>query len=327
MAMGDMSRAWLRRPSLAVARLRGRGLLVLSARDLLRAAGEENALLVALVAPSPAAVHGFARAARDAAAPLLLARPSGAADEKGPEEARDDAAFVEAAFDAAAEVHLTGPLALLKEPPRAGSATPERERVQRELETGFTGVALATEPDSAPAARDAALAAAQACQRELGLEVVPLGGSIELGVELVRQLASRGAAPSALRVPDEDAAEAARPHVGGVALSVASEIAPRELVGRGIRQLVASGPFLRALQRAAPREVLEQLESWADERGATIEQAAARHQRMLRDLPQHIQLKLEALCCFEAQELYARAGVRDSAGPVAERVGSLAKDE
>ena len=65
---------------------------MLSMRDLLAAAAREDLMLVALAAPAPAAIAGFARAARDASAPLLLARPSGAADEKGPQEARDDAA-------------------------------------------------------------------------------------------------------------------------------------------------------------------------------------------------------------------------------------------
>src|SRR3982751_3861180 len=83
-----MEGAWSRRPATAVSRLSGRSLLVLSARDLLGAAREDSSLLVALVAPVPAAIAGFVRAARDARAPLLLARPSGAADEVGPEEAR-----------------------------------------------------------------------------------------------------------------------------------------------------------------------------------------------------------------------------------------------
>src|SRR4051812_32591799 len=152
---------------------------------------------------------GFARAARDLAAPLLLARPSGSADEKGPEEARDDTSFVESAIHAAEGVRFFGPMAFLKEPPRKGSAVPERDRILREIETGFTGVAVTARPDTAASARDAALVAAQVCQRELGLEIVPLGGSPELGLELVRQLASRGAPPSALRVPDEEGVQAA----------------------------------------------------------------------------------------------------------------------
>jgi hypothetical protein len=321
--MDAPSPAWMRRPSLAVARLRGRPLLVLSARDLLRAAVAEKTLLVALVAPTPAAVLGFARAARDAGVPLVLARPSGAAEEKGPEEARDDTAFVEAAFDSATQVGLQGPLALLKEPPRAGSATPDRERVQREVETGFTGVALAARPDSAAAARDAALAGAQVCNRELGLEIVPLGGSIERAMDLCRQLASRGAPPSALRIAGDDGpAESA-----GIALSTTNETSLRDLAGRGVRQLVASGPFLRALEAAAPGDVLGCLQGWADERGATLEQAAARHQRLLRDLPETVQSKLEALCCFEAEELFARAGVQGSANRLAELVGHIGRED
>ena len=88
------SAAWARRPSSAMSRLGGRQLLILSARDLLTAAVKDRLLLLALVAPAPAALAGFARAARDAHAPLLLVRPSAAGGEKGPEEARDDAAFV-----------------------------------------------------------------------------------------------------------------------------------------------------------------------------------------------------------------------------------------
>src|SRR5207248_5150102 len=199
---------------------------------------------VALLAPAPAASAGFARAARDASAPLVLARPSGTADERGPEEAREDAAFVEAALQAADALHFRNPLALLKEPPRAGSAVPEAERIQREIDAGFTGVALATTPASAPAARDAALVASHVCQLELGLEIVPLGGSAGLAAELVRQLKSRGVTPSALRLaePDPDLAAELEP----VAISTTAETAPEELAGRGVRQLVAAGPFLRA---------------------------------------------------------------------------------
>src|SRR5438105_4122572 len=131
-----MQAAWARRPSNAVSRLEGRELFVLSMRDLLAAAARERTLLVAFAAVSPAAMAGFVRAARDAEAPLLLVRPSGAAEEKGPEEARDDSAFAEAAFRAAEELHFLGPMALLKDPPRAGSAVPDPERVQREIDAG-----------------------------------------------------------------------------------------------------------------------------------------------------------------------------------------------
>ena len=320
-----MEGAWSRRPATAVSRLSGRPLLLLSARDLLAAAEQEGVLLVALVAPAPAASAGFARAARDAGVPLLLSRPSGAADEVGPEEARDDAAFVESAMKAAAELHFQGPLALLKEPPRAGSAVPESERIRREIETGFTGVALATTPESAPAARDAALVASHVCQLELGLEIVPLGGSAEVAAEVVRQLKSRGSPPSALRLADPDASIAAE--LLPVAISTTSELAPEELAGRGVRQLVATGPFLRALERAAPPGLLETLHGWADERGATLEQAAARHQRLLRELPGSDQEKLEALCCFEALELYARAGAGNTAPRLEKRIATLAQKE
>src|SRR5207302_2064507 len=193
-----MEGAWARRPATAVSRLKGRALLVLSARDLLEAAAQSDEVLVALVAPAAAAMAGFARAARDADAPLLLVRPSGASEETGPEEARDDTAFVEAAFKAADEVRFAGPMALLKEPPRAGSSVSDSVRVQREIDTGFTGVALAA-ADSQQEVRDAALAATAVCQRELGLEVVPLGGAMA-AAELARQLRSRGAPPSAVRL-------------------------------------------------------------------------------------------------------------------------------
>lgn len=297
-------------------RLAGRPLLVLSARDLLRAAAAEKVLLVALVAPAVPAIAGFVRAARDADTPLLLVRPSGAAEEKGPEEERDDTAFVEAALKAAHELHFKGPLALLKEPPRAGSAVPDRERVRREIDAGFTGVALAA-GDAASDARDAALAATAVCQYELGLEVVALGGSARAGYELAEQLRSRGAPPSAVRITGHQAA-AGMP-LEGVAISSADETSDLS----GLRQLVASGPFLRALLRSAPQSLLGELQSWADEKGASLEEAAARHQRLLRDLPAAEQEKLEALCCFGAADLYARAGVRHTGIRLAARVGML----
>jgi hypothetical protein len=320
-----MERAWTRRPAAALARLAGRPLLLLSARDLLLAAREEGVLLIALLAPTPAASGGFARAARDAAVPLVLARPSGAADELGPEEARDDAAFVEAAFRAADELNFRGPLALLKEPPRAGSAVPEAERIQREVEAGFTGVALATTPQSTPAARDAALVASNVCQLELGLEIVPLGGSNDVAAGLVRQLKSRGAPPSALRLLEPDPAVAAE--LAPVAITTTDESAPERLLEGGVRQVVAAGPFLRALQRSASRETWDLLQGWADEHGATIEQAAARHQRLLRALPAAEAEKLEALCCYEAQELYGRARVQKSGPRLVQRLSALAQKE
>jgi hypothetical protein len=299
---------WSRRPAKAVAKLGGRKLLVVSVRDLLSAATREDLLLVALVAPAAAAIAGFARAARDASAPLLLVRPSGAAEEKGPEEARDDVAFADMAFAAAADLPFLGPLALLKEPPRAGSAVPETERVLREIEAGFTGVSLAA-ADTQQDARNAALAASSVCQMELGLEIVPLGGA-RAAAELARQLRSRGAAPSAVRITGlEDEAERLAAELGDTVLSTATEAVALQLP-RGLRQLVASGPFLRALRKAAPDETWDALQAWADEKGATLDQAAARHQRLLRDLPPAVQEKLEALCCFEALELFRKAGAR-----------------
>src|SRR5437763_16870636 len=158
-----LQRVWSRRPAKAIARPGARELMVLSVRDLLAAAAHEDLLLVALVAPAPAAIAGFARAARDAEAPLVLVRPSGAAEEKGPQEARDDIAFADAVFLAAGDGGFRGPLAMLKDPPRAGSAIPDAERVEREVEAGFTGVSIAA-ADTQQDARDAALTAAAVCQ-------------------------------------------------------------------------------------------------------------------------------------------------------------------
>lgn len=310
-----------RRPANAVKRLAGRDLLVLSARDLLRAAEEEGVLLVALVAPARAAIAGFVRAARDARAPLLLSRPSGAADERGPEEARDDAAFVEAALAEAEALRFDGPMALLKEPPRAGSAVPDLERVQREMEAGFTGLAVTARVDLAAGARDAALAAAEVCQRELGLELVPLGGSARVAAEVALQLAARGAPPSAVRLTgQEHEARAVARELGQVHVTSADEAAPARCLELGVQMVVAAGPFLRALWRSAPRELLDQIQAWADERGATLEQAAARHQRLLRELPAPAQERLEALCSFEAEELLASAGAQGTAERLALRV-------
>jgi hypothetical protein len=320
-----VQRVWSRRPAKAVARLGGRQLLVMSARELLRAATREDLMLVALVASAPAAIAGFARAARDASAPLLLVRPSGSAGEKGPEEARDDLAFTDAAFAAAGDLPFLGPLALLKEPPRAGSAPPDAERVQREIEAGFTGVALAA-ADTQQDARNAALAASPVVQMELGLEVVPLGGA-RAAAELARQLRSRGASPSAVRITGlEDETVALSAELGDTALSTATESvadSPR----RELRQLVAAGPFLRALRKAASAATWEELQAWADEKGATLEQAAARHQRLLRDLPPDVQERLEALCCFEALELFRKTGAQGTSARLIAAAAALHQGE
>jgi hypothetical protein len=291
-------------------------------RDLLAAAAREHVLLVAFAAPAQAAMAGFARAARDADAPLLLVRPSGAADEKGPEEARDDVAFAEGAFKAAAEIGFRGPLALLKDPPRAGSAVPDRERVQREIDAGFTGVSLAAS-DSQEGARDAALAAAAVCNMELGLEVVALGGA-QAAAELARQLRSRGSAPSAVRITGlEEEASTLGAELAGTALSTATEsLAPR-LPELHVQQLVAAGPFLRALRKAAPAEVWSKIQDWADEKGATLEQAAARHQRLLRDLPEEAREKLEALCFFAALDLFEAVGARGTGTRLIDALAAL----
>jgi len=291
-------------------------------RDLLSAAARRNVLLVAFAAPAPAAMAGFARAARDADAPLLLVRPSGAADEKGPEEARDDLAFTEAAFKAADEIGFRGPLALLKDPPRAGSAVPDRERVQREVEAGFTGVSLAAS-DSQEGTRDAALAASAVCTMELGLEVVALGGA-RAAAELARQLRSRGCPPSAVRITGlEDEAATLGAELKGTALSSATEALASKLPELHVQQLVAASPFLYALRKSAPPDLWRKLEAWSDEKGATLEQAAARHQRLLRDLPEKAREKLEALCCFAAQDLFDAVGAQGSGTSLVEALAAL----
>jgi hypothetical protein len=210
----------------------------------------------------------------------------------------------------------------LKDPPRAGSAVADQERVQREIDAGFTSVSLAA-ADTQAEARDAALAATAVCQMELGLEVVALGGA-KAAAELALQLKSRGAAPSALRITglEEEAQQLALEMQPGTLLSTATEHLAPDLLGLGLQQLVASGPFLRALRRSAPEETWNTLQSWADEKGATLEQSAARHQRMLRDLPQAVQEKLEALCCFEALDLFGKAGVRKTGWKLVESVAA-----
>ena len=322
---GALQRVWSRRPAKAIARPGARELLVLSVRDLLAAAAREDLLLVALAAPAPAAIAGFVRAARDAEAPLLLVRPSGAAEEKGPQEARDDAAFTEAAFRTAADMRFHGPLVLLKDPPRAGSGIPDAERVQREVEAGFTGVSLAA-ADTQKHVRDAALAASAVCQMELGLEIVPLGGA-RAAAELARQLRARGAPPSAVRISGlEDQSEELSAELGDIALSTAIEAAALES-RKGLRQLVASGPFLRALRRAVPAETWDALQSWSDESGATPEQSAARHQRVLRDLPADVQGRLEALCCFEALDLFRKASAQRTSARLIAAIAALHEGE
>jgi hypothetical protein len=109
----------------------------------------------------------------------------------------------------------------------------------------------------------------------------------------------------------------------GTSLSSASEALAADLLGLGLQQLVASGPFLRALRRAAPQETWEKLQTWSDERGATLEQSAARHQRLLRDMPASAQERLEALCCFEGLELLRKTGARHTGGRLIEAMAAL----
>jgi hypothetical protein len=309
-----------------VTRLAGRELMALSLRDLLNAAARENVLLVALHAPCSSAMAGFARAARECQAPLVYVRASGSAEDTGPEEARDDAAFTESAFNAAALARFFGPLALLKEAPRAGCSVSEATRVQREIDAGFTGLSV-TPGDSQADARDAALAAASVVQRELGLEIAARGGA-RAAAELAQQLRSRGSSPSAVRITglEGEALQLAQ-ELPGVALSTADESLAATLLEKGLRLLVAAGPFLRALRRSAPAELLRKLDEWAGEKLATPEQSAAKHQRLLRDLPEEVQDKLEALCCFEARELYERASAQHTAKRLVSAIAAVHERE
>lgn len=321
--------AWRRRPSSAVSRLGKRQLLVLSVRDLLRGARATEKLLVAFVAPSYAAMAGIARAARETRAPLMFVRPSGAGD-RDLSEARDDSWFVEAGFRAAAELRFEQPVALLKEPPRHATGSPEHVRVHSEIEAGFTGVSLAARVDEAAAARDAALSAAEVCRLDLGLEVIPLGGSAQHALRIAQALAARGSPPSALRITGHESDAQASIAAGlldagmhELALTTASEAAPESLVALGVSQLTAAGPFLRSLHESAPPALWDRLQAWADENQASLEQSAAHHQRELREMPEAALEKLEALCFFEATELLAKARARNSGEAIAAHIASI----
>ena len=111
--------------------------------------------------------------------------------------------------------------------------------------------------------------------------------------------------------------------MAGTALSSATESMAGQLLGMQVRQLVAAGPFLRSLRRAAPEEVWATLQDWADEKGATLEQSAARHQRLLRDLPPAAQEKLEALCCFAALDLFGAVGANGSGSRLVNALAAL----
>jgi hypothetical protein len=177
--------------------------------------------------------------------------------------------------------------------------------------------------------RDAALAAAEACQLELGLEVIPIGGSLLLGAEVAQLLRARGAPPSAIRLTGhEDEVEALAEALTGMAVSSADESSAATLGARGVQQLVAAGPFLRALRRAAPPELWSRLQEFSDQQGATLEQAASRHQRLLRELSPEQQERLEALCHFEAAELFREVAAAGTGARVAARVaGFIAREQ
>jgi hypothetical protein len=125
----------------------------------------------------------------------------------------------------------------------------------------------------------------------------------------------------------EDEAASLGEELQGIALSTATESLAARLARRGLRQLVAAGPFLRALHRAAPRQLWETLQAWADHTGATLEQSAARHQRLLRDLPAPAQARLEALACFEALELFRAAGAQKTSSRLIGAVAALHEGE
>jgi len=181
--------------------------------------------------------------------------------------------------------------------------------------------------DSQAEARDAALAAASVVQRELGLEIVARGGA-GAAAELAQQLRSRGTTPSAVRITGMEAeALTLAGEMPGVALSTADESLAASLLASGLRLLVASGPFLRALRRSAPAELLHKLDEWAAEKLATPEQSASRHARLLRDLPPEAQEKLEALCSFEARELYEKASAQHTVKRVVAAIAAVHERE
>jgi len=67
--------------------------------------------------------------------------------------------------------------------------------------------------------------------------------------------------------------------------------------------------------------------AWSDLHQATLEQSAAHHQRLLREMSRGAQEKLEALCFFEAVELLTRARGRGSGDAIARRLARLSEDE
>ena len=115
--------------------------------------------------------------------------------------------------------------------------------------------------------------------------------------------------------------------LSGIAVSSADEAAASTLRALRVQQLVAAGPFLRSLRRAAPAELWRKLQAYSDEQGATLEQAASRHQRLLRDLTPAEQDKLEALAHFEAAELLRKVGAAHTGARLADRISSFVSRE
>ena len=151
---------------------------------------------------------------------------------------------------------------------------------------------------------------------------------IFLGAEVAQLLRARGAPPSAIRLTGhEHEVEALAEALTGLAVSSADESSAATLGARGVQQLVAAGPFLRALRRAAPAALWNKLQAFSDEQGATLEQAASRHQRLLRDLTPEQQDRLEALCHFEAAELLRKVGAARTGTRIAARVAHFISRE
>jgi len=65
------------------------------------------------------------------------------------------------------------------------------------------------------------------------------------------------------------------------------------------------------------------VQAWADEKGATVDQSAARHQAPAARSSARRAGALEALCCFEALELFSRAGARGTSARLIAAVAAL----
>jgi len=213
-------------------------------------------------------------------------------------------------------------MALLKDPPPPNAAQSDADRIAQEIDAGFTGLSLCALPGDLPAA--AAEAGKAASALELGLEVVPASGNPDEAAALVAALRARGARPSTVRLTGfESHGRALHDRLGPTLVSSAADGNLEPLLRFGVAQLVSSAPFLRALKRSAPAELWDKLLAHKKDRNASMEQAASKHQRQIRDLPQEAQDKLEALACYEATELYAKAGAVGTGTRLLARVGEM----